>query len=92
MNYFKKQQAVQMQKIMDDSESKNNSFLNMITNINLKAGKSFFSKFQGEYSQEAVMQNFKSSFEVARVQSIDEIGQEKLIVMWQNMKRNELPN
>jgi hypothetical protein len=92
MNYFKKQQAVQMQKIMDDSESKNNSFLNMITNINLKAGKSFFSKFQGEYSQEAEMQNFKSSFEVARVQSIDEIGQEKLIVMWQNMKRNELPN
>ena len=92
MNYFLKQQNIQMQKIMDDSESKNNSFLNMVTNINLKAGKSFFSKHRGEYSQEAEMQNFKSSFEMPRVQSIDEIGQEKTRLMWQNMKRNELPN
>ncbi|WP_299664766.1 hypothetical protein [uncultured Polaribacter sp.] len=92
MNYFLKRQNVQMQKLMDDSESKNNSFLNMITNINLKAGKSFFSKHRGVYSQEAEMQNFKSSFEMPRVQSIDEIGQEKTRLMWQNMKRNELPN
>ena len=92
MNYYLKQHNVQMQKLMDESESKNNSFLNMFTNINIKAGKSFFSKHRGEYSQEAEMQNFKSSFEMPRIQSIDEIGQEKIRLMWQNMKRNELPN
>ena len=92
MDYFLKQQNLQMQKLMSESESKNNSFLNMVTNINLRAGKSFFSKYEGIYSEEAVMQNFKSSFEIARFQSIDEIGQEKLRLMWQNMKRNELPN
>lgn len=92
MSYFRKQQNLQMQKLMDKSESKNNSFLGMITNINLKVGKSFFSKYEGEYSQESEMQNFKSSFEIARIQSIDEIGQEKLRLMWQNVKRNELPD
>lgn len=38
------------------------------------------------------MQSFKSSFEVPRVQSIDEIGQEKLRLMWQNRKRDEFLN
>ncbi len=92
MSYFLKQQNVQIQKIMDDSETKRNSFLDMVTNINLRAGKSFFSKYRGEYSQEAEMQNFRNSVEVARVQYIDEIGQMKLRLIWQNMKRNELPN
>jgi len=92
MSYFLKQQNVQMQKLMNESESKNDSFLSMLTNINLRAGKSFFSKYRGEYSQESEMQNFRSSVEVARIQYIDEIGQMKLRLMWQNMKRNELPN
>lgn len=92
MQYFLKQQNVQMQELMDNSESKRGSFLSMANNINLRAGKSFFSKYKGEYSQEAEMQNFRSNFEVARVQYIDEIGQIKLKLMWQNMKRNELPN
>ena len=77
---------------MDDSERKRDFFTDMLTKVNLRAGKSFFSKYRGEYSQESEMQSFRSSFEVARVQSIDEIGQEKLILMWQNMKRDELPN
>ncbi len=92
MNYFLKQQNLQMQKLMDESESKDNSFLNMFTNINLRAGKTFFSKYRGEYTQETGMQKFSSSVEVARIQYIDEIGQMKLRVMWQNMQRNELPN
>ncbi|WP_458628658.1 hypothetical protein [Winogradskyella sp. PC D3.3] len=92
MQYFMKQQNLKMKKLMDSTEKKNDSFLNMLTNVNLRAGKSFFSKYRGEYSQESELQSFRSSFEVARVQSIDEIGQEKLILMWQNMKRNELPN
>ncbi|WP_299322973.1 hypothetical protein [uncultured Maribacter sp.] len=89
MQYFLKQQNSQMQKLMDDSEMKRGSFLNMFTNVNLRAGKSFFSKYRGEYSQESEMQNFRSSFEVARVQFIDEIGQEKLRLMWQNKTRDE---
>lgn len=92
MQYFLKQQNLQMQKLMDGSERKRDSFLEMLTSVNLRAGKSFFSKYRGEYSQESEMQSFRSSFEVARVQFIDEIGQEKLRLMWQNMKRNELPN
>ncbi|WP_299429871.1 hypothetical protein [uncultured Maribacter sp.] len=92
MQYFLKQQNVQIQKLMDTSENKRDSFLDMLTNVNLRAGKSFFSKHKGEYSQESEMQSFRSSFEVARVQSIDEIGQEKLRLMWQNMKRDELSN
>ncbi|WBL24278.1 hypothetical protein [Zunongwangia sp. HGR-M22] len=89
MQYFLKQQNIQIQKLMDKSEENKNSFLNMLTNINLRAGKSFFSKYRGEYSQESEMQNFKSSFEVARVQYIDEIGQEKMRLIWQNRKRDE---
>ncbi|GMN11574.1 hypothetical protein MTsPCn9_25480 [Croceitalea sp. MTPC9] len=89
MQYFLKQQNIQIQKLMDDSEKKRDSFLSMLTNINLRAGKSFFSKYRGEYTQESEMQNFRSSFEVARVQSIDEIGQEKLRLMWQNRTRDE---
>lgn len=92
MQYFLKQQNIQMQTLMDESESKKDSFLSMLTNINLRAGKSFFSKYRGEYTQESEMQNFRSSVEVARIQYIDEIGQMKLRLMWQNMKRNELPN
>ncbi|WNH11995.1 hypothetical protein [Thalassobellus suaedae] len=92
MNYFLKQQNVQMQKLMDASDRKKDSFLDMLTSINLRAGKSFFSKYKGEYSQESEMQSFRSSVEVARVQYIDEIGQEKLRLMWQNIKRDELPN
>jgi len=92
MQYFLKQQNVQMQKLMENPESKRNSFLSMATSISLRAGKSFFAKDNGEYSQEAVMQNFSSSVEVARVQHIDEIGQIKLRLIWQNMKRDELPN
>jgi len=92
MQYFLKQQNIQMQKLMDSSDRKRDSFLDMLTNVNLRAGKSFFSKYRGEYSQESEMQSFRSSFEVARVQYIDEIGQEKLRLMWQNMKRDELPN
>lgn len=89
MQYFLKQQNIQMQKLMDDSEKEKDSFLNMLTNVSLRAGKSFFSKYRGEYSQESEMQNFRSSFEVARLQYIDEIGQEKLRLMWQNKKRDE---
>ena len=92
MQYFLKQQNIQIQKIMDASESKKDSFLSMVNNISLRAGKSFFSKYEGEYTQESEMQNFRSSVEVARVQYIDDIGQEKLRLMWQNMKRDELPN
>lgn len=92
MQYFLKQQNIQMQKLIDDSDSKGDSFLSMLTNISLRAGKTFFSKYKGEYSQESELQNFKSSFEVARIQYIDEIGQEKLRLMWQNMKRDELFN
>lgn len=92
MQYFLKQQNIQIQQLMDDSEMKKDSFLSMLTNVNLRAGKSFFSKYRGEYSQESEMQNFRSSFEVARVQFIDEIGQEKLRLMWQNRTRDEFSN
>lgn len=92
MKYFLKQQNLQMQKLMDTSEHSENSFLNMFTNVSLRAGKSFFSKYRGEYTQESEMQNIRSSVEVARIQYIDEIGQEKLRLMWQNMRRDELPN
>ncbi len=92
IHYFSKQHGLKMQKLMDGSERKKDFLSDMLTKVNLRAGKSFFSKYRGEYSQESEMQSFRSSFEVARVQSIDEIGQEKLILMWQNMKRDELPN
>lgn len=92
MTYFFKQQNKQMQELMDASENKRNSFLDFATKISLKAGKSFFSKYNGQYTEEREMQSFRSSVEVARVQYIDEIGQIKSRIMWQNMKRNELPN
>lgn len=92
MQYFLKQQNIQIQKLMDDPEMKRDSFLSVLTNVNLRAGKSFFSKYRGEYSQESEMQNFRSSIEVARVQFIDEIGQEKLRLMWQNRTRDDFFN
>lgn len=92
MTYFLKQQNKQMQELMDASENKRNSFLDFATKISLKAGKSFFSKYNGKYTEEREMQSFRSSVEVARVQYIDEIGQIKSRIMWQNMKRNELPD
>ncbi|MDX1829304.1 MAG: hypothetical protein R3342_07135 [Lutibacter sp.] len=92
MTYFLKQQNKQMQELMDATENKRSSFLDFATKISLKAGKSFFSKYNGKYTEESEMQNFRSSVEVARVQYIDEIGQIKSRIMWQNMKRNELPN
>ncbi len=92
MKYFLKQQNIQLQKLMDSNERKKDSFLDMLTSINLRAGKYFFSKYRGEYTQESEMQRFRSSVEAARVHYIDEIGQEKLRLIWQNMKRDELPN
>lgn len=92
MAYFIKQQSYQMQRLMDSPERKQPSFLDMVTNINLRAGKSFFSKYEGVYTEESYMQSFRSSVEMPRVQYIDEIGQEKLRLIWRNMKRNELPN
>lgn len=92
MTYFLKQQNKQMKELMDASENKKNSFLDFATKISLKAGKSFFSKYNGQYTEEREMQNFRSSVEVARVQYIDEIGQMKSRIMWQNMDRNELPD
>ena len=92
MTYFLKQQNKQMQELMDATENKRNSFLDFATKISLKAGKSFFSKYDGKYTEESEMQNFRTSVEVPRIQYIDEIGQIKSRIMWQNMKRNELPN
>jgi hypothetical protein len=90
MQYFLKQQNVQMQKLMDGSEPREPTFLSMLKNINLRAGKSSFSKYRGEYTQEFEMQLISHKFEVARIQFIDEIGQEKMKLMWQNKTRDEL--
>ncbi|WP_421803949.1 hypothetical protein [Flagellimonas sp.] len=90
MQYFLKQQNVQMQRLRDGAEFREPTFLSMLKNIHLKAGKSSFSKYRGEYTQEFEMQHISHSFEVARIQFIDEIGQEKLKIIWQNKTRDEL--
>lgn len=92
LNYFYKQQSIRISKLMSNDKSRNHSFLDMATNIEIKAGKTFFSKHNGEYSQESQMQNFKSSFELPRMESIDETGQMKFRLMMQNINRNELPD
>lgn len=92
MNYFFKQQNLQFSDLIKKSKKKENSFLDMATNIQLRAGKSFFSKYEGEYTEERELQNIRSSVEVARVQFIDEIGQIKLRLIWQNTTRDGLSN
>lgn len=92
MDYYYKQQNKLIQKLMNNEESRNESFLSMMTNISIRTGKSFFLKYDGKYTEESEMQNFKSSIEISRSRNIDEIGEEKLKLMWQNIKRDELPN
>jgi hypothetical protein len=92
MQYFLKQQNAQVERILEGSRKKKTSITDLFTNIHLRAGKTFFSKYEGKYTEESQMANIRSSIEVGRIQSIDEIGQIKHRLIRRNTNRDELPD
>lgn len=71
------------------TENNSNSFLNFAKNIHFRTGKSIFSKYRGEYTQDMTPALISHSAEMPRGDFIDPIGQAKLRLLWQNFKRRQ---
>lgn len=87
LKHFNKIQSKKFSNSFKENEENSNSFLNMMTTINFKTGKSMFAKFQGKYSDKMTPSLISHSTEMPRGEFIDPIGQSKLRLTWQNIKR-----
>ncbi|TRX61170.1 hypothetical protein FNH22_03700 [Fulvivirga sp. M361] len=85
--YFKAQNKVQA-KFFQESQEKENTFLSMVKNVNLKSGGVWFSKVNGEYSNKSKMGKFQASGELPRKESIDPIGQVKMRIYYRTLKKS----
>ena len=75
---------------MRKSIMKGSVFFQLTRNIDLKAGKGFFNKSQdGNYSTNAPLTNFQSSFELPRGEYMDPTGQEIFRISCQTFKRKQ---
>lgn len=89
LNYINKIQNKKFNRSYKKNEENQNSFLSSLKNIHLKAGKTSFGKFKGEYSEQMELAKVSSSTELPRGEFIDPIGQKKLRLTWQNHERNQ---
>lgn len=68
-------QNKKLNKSYDQNNEDRNSFLNMLTPLHLRAGKTAFGKFEGEYSAPMQPQLISHSAEMPRGEFIDPTGQ-----------------
>ncbi|QAA80808.1 hypothetical protein EI546_03275 [Aequorivita sp. H23M31] len=87
LRYIHKIQNKKFNKSFKEIEKNDDSFLKYLKNIQLKAGKSSFSKYMDQYSKQMELANVSSSAELPRGEFIDPIGQKKLRLTWQNHRR-----
>lgn len=89
LKHFNKYQSKMFSKSMEENKGNQNSFLDLVTTINFRVGKSSFAKYEGQYSEHMTPQLFSHSAELPRGEFIDPIGQAKLRLIWQNMERKK---
>lgn len=87
LGYIHKIQNKKFNKSFKEIEKDDGSFLSHLKNIQLKAGKTSFSKYMGQYTKQMALANVSSSAELPRGEFIDPIGQKKLRLTWRNHKR-----
>src|SRR5690606_38837294 len=87
LGYIHKYKQKKINKSFKEIEENDGSFLRNIKNIQLKAGKTSFSKYMGQYSKQMELANVSSSAELPRGEFIDPIGQKKLRLTWRSHKR-----
>tara|TARA_R100000306_G_C4375623_1_gene141834 strand:+ start:729 stop:2309 length:1581 start_codon:yes stop_codon:yes gene_type:complete len=89
LNEYYRIQNKKFNKSYKEIGNNSNSFLNFAKNIHYRAGKSIFSKYRGEYTQDMTPALISHSTEMPRGEFIDPIGQAKLRLFWQNFKRRQ---
>lgn len=89
LGYIHKIQNKKFNKSFKEIEEKDDSFLSHLKNIQLKAGKTSFCKYMGQYSKQMELNKFSSGGELPRGEFIDPVGQKKLRRSWQNHKRKK---
>ena len=78
---------MRMEKISEEikegmKKGEESSIRSLFTNINLKGGKKFFSKYEGNYTQSTPLQNMGSSFELPFGEQIDPVKEAMNRVQW----------
>lgn len=89
LSYINKIQHKKITKSLKEIEKNNNSFLSHLHSIHLKAGRTSFCKYEGEYTEQMGLSEVSAGGELPRGEFIDPIGQKKMRVTWQNHKRQQ---
>lgn len=89
LNEYYKIQNKKFSKSFKESESETNFLSSITKNIQFKAGKAIFSKYNGVYTKEMIPALISHSAEMPRGEYIDPVGQAKLRLFWQNFKRQK---
>lgn len=89
LNYINKIQIKKFNRSYEENNGKRNSFLNMLTTLHFRAGKSAFAKFNNEYSTPMQPQLISHSAEMPRGEYIDPSGQAQLRLECQNSTRRK---
>ena len=87
LRYMDKIQNKKMNKMRDENDKNDNSFLSMVTTLQFRTGKKAFGKFNGQYSQEMEPQLFSVSEEMPRGEYINPVEQTILRLEGQNFIR-----
>ena len=87
--YYNKIEGKKFSKSFRESETESPSFFKSLKTINYRAGKSIFSKYEGEYTEKMTPALISHSGEMPRGEFIDPIGQAQERLYWQNFKRRQ---
>lgn len=86
---FMKIQNKHMEQAMSSRKSEGSSFLDFVSTVNLKAGKTWFTKYDDKYTPPAALSAIESSFELPRGEYIDPIQQAFSRMAFKSYKRNK---
>lgn len=89
LKHIDKIQNKKTQKIHEENEKNDNSFLSTITSLHFRSGRKAFGKFGGRYSQEMEPKLISVSGEMPRGENIDPVGQGVLRLESQNFIRRQ---
>ncbi len=89
LRFMDKIQNKKLNKMRDESDKTDNSFLSMVTTLQFRTGKKAFGKFNGQYSQEMEPKLFSVSEELPRGEYIDPVAQSILRLEGQNFIRRK---
>lgn len=86
LNMYMKMRMKESARISELANEKS-VLLKLVTKIPLKAGKSFFHKLGGQYSEKTDLGRISTSFEIPRGEYIDPVGQAILRFNWRTLTR-----